>query len=164
MKKSILKLSAIALIACGSFTTLQSCKSGPKDADIQAAIQTTASSYPGLSATVKDGVATLTGTASDEASKVAFENAVKGVAGVKSVVNNITVAPAPAPAPVEITADDPLSKGLKDVTASFPTVQASVADGVVTLTGELKRSELPMLMKTVNSLKPKKIENKITLK
>ncbi|RYF93460.1 MAG: BON domain-containing protein [Chitinophagaceae bacterium] len=164
MKKSILKFSAVALIVSGSFTTLQSCKSGPKDADIQAAIETSASSYPGLSASVKDGVATLSGTAPDEAAKVAFENSVKGVAGVKSVVNNITVAP-PAPvAPVEITADDPLSKGLKDVTAAFPTVQAAVADGVVTLTGELKRSELPMLMKTVNSLKPKKVENKITLK
>jgi hyperosmotically inducible periplasmic protein len=165
MKKSILKLSAITLIALGSLTAMQSCKSGPKDADIQASIQTTASAYPGLSATVKDGVATLTGTAPDEASKSAFETAVKGVAGVKSVVNNIIVAPPPPPpAAVEITADDPLSKGMKDVTASFPTVQASVADGVVTLTGELKRSELPMLMKTVTSLKPKKIENKITLK
>jgi len=164
MKKSILKFSAIALLACASFTGLESCKSKPKDADIQAAISAKSSAYPGLSATVTDGVATLTGTASDNASKTAFENDVKAVEGVKSVVNNITVAAPPAPAAVEVTPDDPLTKGLTDATKDFPTVQATVTQGVVTLTGDLKRSELPALMKSINSLKPKKIENKLTLK
>ena len=164
MKKSILQFSAILLLTATSLTGFQSCKSKPKDADIQAAIATKASTYPGLTATVNDGVATLSGTATDEASKVAFENDVKAVEGVKSVVNNITVTPPAAAAPVEITPDDPLAKGLVDATKDFPTVQATVTNGVVTLTGELKRSELPNLMKAVNSLKPKKIEQKLTLK
>jgi osmotically-inducible protein OsmY len=163
MKKSILKLSAIVLLACASFASLESCKGKPKDADIESAILTKSTSYPGLNATVKDGVATLTGTTTDEAAKSGFESAVKGVEGVKSVVNNIVVAPAPQSAPVEITADDPLSNGVKDATKDFPTVNATIADGVITLTGELKRSQLPMLMKSLNSLKPKKIENKLTL-
>ena len=165
MKKSIRKLSAIVLLACASFTFLESCKGKPKDADIESAILTKSTSYPGLNATVKDGVATLTGTATDEAAKSGFETAVKSVEGVKSVVNNIVITPpAPQSAAVEISADDPLSKGLKDATKDFPTVNAIVADGVVTLTGELQRSQLPMLMKSINSLKPKKIENKLTLK
>jgi hyperosmotically inducible periplasmic protein len=163
MKKSFLRFSAIVLIASSSVVGIQSCKSGPKDADIQTAIETQSASYPGLSATVKDGVATLSGTATDEAAKTGFENAVKGVKGVKSVVNNITVAPPAATAPVEITADDPLSQGLTDATKDFPSVKATVSDGVVTLTGSLKRSQLPALMKSINSLKPKKIDNKLTL-
>jgi hyperosmotically inducible periplasmic protein len=165
MKKSILHFTAILLIAGTSITGFQSCKSKPKDADIQTAIAAKASTYPGLTASVTDGVATLTGTATDEASKVAFENDVKAIEGVKSVVNNIIVAPAPAAAaPVEITADDPLTKGLADATKDFPTVQATATNGVVTLTGELERSKLPALMKSINSLKPKKVEQKLTLK
>lgn len=165
MKKTVLNLSAILLLVCGSFTSLQSCKSGPKDADIQSAIAAKSATYPGLSATVKDGVATLTGTATDETSKTAFESDVKSIEGVKSVVNNITVAaPAPAAATVEVSADDPISKGLTDATKDFPGVQATVTQGVVTLTGEIKRSQLPTLMKSINTLNPKKIENKLTLK
>ena len=165
MKKSFLHFSAIILLAGVSFTSLESCKSTPKDADIEAAIVSKSTSYPGLSATVKDGVATLSGTASDEATKVAFENDVKGIEGVKSVVNNISVAPpAQAAAPVEIAADDPIAKGLADATKDFPTVTATVNDGIVTLTGELERSKLPTLMKSINSLKPKKVEQKLTLK
>jgi hypothetical protein len=163
MKRLIFRFSAATFIVFSSFTALQSCKSGPKDADIQSAIETQSAAYPGMSATVKDGVATLSGTATDEAARTSFENAVKGIEGVKSVVNNVTVAPAQTTAPVEITADDPLSKGLTDATKDFPGVQATVADGVVTLTGTLKRSQLPALMKSINSLKPKKIENKLTL-
>jgi hyperosmotically inducible periplasmic protein len=163
MKKSVLHLSAIVLLACGSFTSLQSCKSGPKDADIQSAIAAKSATYPGLSATVKDGVATLTGTATDESSKTAFESDVKSIEGVKSVVNNISVAPPAPTAPVQVSADDPISKGLTDATKDFPGVQATVTQGVVTLTGEIKRSQLPTLMKSINTLKPKKIENKLTL-
>ncbi|HTE28093.1 BON domain-containing protein [Flavitalea sp.] len=164
MKKSILHFSAIIFLAGASFISLESCKSKPKDADIEAAIVSKSTSYPGLSATVKDGVATLTGTASDEATKIAFENDVKGIEGVKSVVNNISVAPPQAAAPVEIAADDPIAKGLADATKDYPTVTATVNNGVVTLTGELERSKLPALMKSINTLKPKKVEQKLTLK
>jgi hyperosmotically inducible protein len=165
MKKSILQLSAIILLAGASFTSLESCKSKPKDADIEAAIVSKSTSYPGLSATVKDGVATLSGTAADESTKVAFENDVKAIEGVKSVVNNVVVAPAAqTTAPVEVAADDPIAKGLADATKDFPTVTATVNNGVVTLTGDLERSKLPMLMKSINSLKPKKVEQKLTLK
>jgi hyperosmotically inducible protein len=165
MKKSILRFSSIILLAGASFTSLESCKSKPKDADIEAAIVSKSTSYPGLSAIVKDGVATLSGTAQDESTKMAFENDVKGIEGVKSVVNNVVIAPpAQAAAPVEIAADDPIAKGLADATKDFPTVTATVNNGVVTLTGELERSKLPTLMKSINTLKPKKVEQKLTLK
>ncbi len=162
MKSTLMKHSAAILIFTASIFVLDACKSKPKDADIQSAIAAQASAYPGLSASVNDGVATLSGTATDPSQKDAFEAAVKNIEGVKSVVNNITVAPPPAP--VEIAADDPLTKGVTDATKDFPGVTATVKDGVITLTGELSRSRLPALMQSLNSLKPKKIDNKLTLK
>jgi hypothetical protein len=84
--------------------------------------------------------------------------------GVKSVVNNTTVAPPPAPAPVTIAADDALVKGVADATKDFKDVKATVNDGVITLTGEIKRSDLKTLMQSLNTLKPKKIDNKLVIK
>jgi hypothetical protein len=46
----------------------------------------------------------------------------------------------------------------------YPGVSATIQDGVVTLTGEIKRADLQKLMKSLNTLKPKKIENKLTIK
>jgi hypothetical protein len=53
---------------------------------------------------------------------------------------------------------------VRDATKDYPTVVATVADGVITLTGEISKASLPKLMMTLNSLKPKKIENKLTTK
>jgi osmotically-inducible protein OsmY len=155
-------------IIAGAFfmSTLVSC--GVKDSTITEAITTKAQTVPELAslhATVNDGVVTLTGECKDEASKTASENAVKEIKGVKSVINNCTIAPPPQlPAPVVISADDPLMKGVSDAIKDFPAVKADVQDGVVTLTGEIKRSALQGLMKTLNTLKPKKIVNQLTIK
>jgi hyperosmotically inducible periplasmic protein len=88
MKKSLLKLSAITMLACATFVGFESCKGKPKDADLESAISAKASSYPGLTASVKYGVATLSGTNTDETAKSGFEAEVKTIEGVKSVVNN----------------------------------------------------------------------------
>lgn len=103
-----------------------SCK--PKDADIKAAIETSVSSLAtgvnGVVFDVKDGVATISGEAKDEVTKDALATAVAAVKGVKSVVNNVTVAappPAPVAAPVvETTTIDTATQqkvkdGLKDI-------------------------------------------------
>jgi hypothetical protein len=79
-----------------------------------------------------------------------------------------TTAPAetttPAPAPVEISVDTTLQKGVADATKDYPGVKAQVNNGEITLTGEIQRSKLPDLMKTLNSLRPKKINNNLTIK
>ena len=49
-------------------------------------------------------------------------------------------------------------------TAFIPGVKADVVNGEITLTGEIKRSDLPALMKALNSLQPKKINNQLTIK
>lgn len=75
-----------------------------------------------------------------------------------------TVTIAPPPPPVEIAADTSLQMGLRDATKNFPDVKATTEDGVVTLTGNIKRDQLPALMQSVNSLHPKKINNNLTIK
>ena len=76
----------------------------------------------------------------------------------------VTPAPEPAPAPVVISADDSLRTGITDATKDFPGVTATVNNGEITLTGEVTRSRLPTLMQSLNSLRPKKINNNLTIK
>lgn len=139
---------------------------GPKDADIQKEITAKLTELPGVSVTVEKGVATISGTCKDDAFKQNAESIVKGIKGVKSVVNNCEI-PAPEPvvaAPVEINPDAVLTTSVNEVVKTYSGVTASVKDGVVTLTGDIKRSQLQNLIKSVQELKPKKVENKLTIK
>ena len=149
---------------------LGSCK--PKDADVKTAIEEKIKSLPnvsGISVDVKDGVATLNGSSADDATKTQIENAIKDIKGVQSVADNITVTP-PVVVPtstntpaVSISADDVLTKGVADAVKDFPGVTAAVKDGVVSLTGSIKKTSLPTLFMALNALKPKKVENKLSL-
>lgn len=73
--------------------------------DIQAKIKgETALTQQNIQVSVVNGVATLNGTVSDEASRALAANDSGTVSGVKTVINNLTVqsaAATPAPAPVE---------------------------------------------------------------
>lgn len=160
----ILKLiPALVLFASLSFTGC-----APKDADVKASIEKTLKDNPstsGVMVMVTDGVATLSGEVADAAAQTSLEASVKGIKGVKSVTNNTTVTPPVVPvAPVEIATADVLTQSVMDATKDFVGVTAAVADGVVTLTGEIKKEQLPKLMMALNSLNAKKIENKLTIK
>lgn len=139
-----------------------SCKGKPKDADIQAAVVTALQSTPGVSADVKEGVATLTGAVATQADKDAAENAAKVTAGVKSVVNNITVTPPPPPpppaAPVPAPADAALKTAVDGIVKDFPGITADVKDGVITITGESKADRWKKLKIALDGLKPKKVD------
>ncbi len=157
-------LMAIAIVTTTGFI---SCK--PKDADVQAAVETKLKTKPDManaSVDVKDGVATISGECKDETCKADCEKMAQEVKGVKSVVNNLSIAAPPPPpaAAVVISPDETLSKAVMDATKDFATVKADVKDGVITLTGNIKKADLPKLMMTLNSLKPQKIENKLTVK
>jgi hypothetical protein len=67
-------------------------------------------------------------------------------------------------APVKIESDDVLKNGVKDATKDFPGVTATVNNGEITLTGEINRDRLQILMQSLNSLHPKKINNNLTIK
>lgn len=153
----------LAIIMVALMVGFVSCK--PKDADIKTAIEQAISGIPDASGAiidVKDGVATISGEFKDDAARVAAEAAAKAVKGVKSVVNVGTLAVVAAP--VEISADAALIASVADAVKDFATVKADVLDGVVTLTGEIKKTDLPKLMMSLNALKPKKVDNKLTVK
>lgn len=156
--KKLLALIAIVVFAFA----MPACKSKVSDADVKTAVDAKFQANPdlaGLTATVAEGVVTVTGDVKDDATKAAVEAALKDVKGVKSVVNNTLIPPPPV-----ITADDPLTTAVKDAIKDSPTVMADVKDGVVTLTGEIKKADLPKLMQKVNATRPKKVENKIVIK
>jgi len=144
---------------------LFACKHKPTDDELRQELSGKLSAIStGVSANVSDGIVTLSGDCPDENCKIASESAAKEVKGVKQVVNNIAVTP-PAPPPVvTISGDDSLKNALTAVTNDFKTVTTAVNDGVVTLTGEIKRSDLTKLMQRVSALKPKRIENKLQIK
>ena len=165
MNKRINPLLAIPLAMFILIASVISCKQKTTDADIKTAVDNSIaanSNLGGAHTDVKDGVVTLSGEVKDEAAKTSAEEAAKGVNGVKSVVNNLTVAPPPAP--VVITADDPLKVSVDATIKAYTGVNATVQAGVVTLTGEIKKADLQKLMMALNTLKPKKIENKLTIK
>ena len=140
-----------------------SCNSKTSDADVKTAVDNAIAANAGpstVSTSVNDGVVTLSGEVKDEATKTAAETAARGVNGVKSVTNNLSV----TPPPVVITADDPLKASIDNTVKAYPGVSASIQDGIVTLTGEIKRADLQKLMMELNTLKPKSIENKLTIK
>lgn len=132
---------------------------GPKDADIKANIDQAITGVQGVTVDVANGVATISGEFADEAAKSSTEALVRGVKGVKSVVNNATVTP-----PVVISPDEALKANVDAALKEFSTLTADVKDGVVTLTGEIQRSALPRVMQALSALNPKKIENKATVK
>ena len=147
-------LPALILVATLAFT---GCK--PKDADIKASVEKSLKESPATASVmvmVNEGVATLSGEVPDEATKAAMDAKVKAVKGVKSVQDNTTV-PAPA-APVQITADDPLQNAVRDATKDFPEVTASVADGVISVTGEITAARWKTLKMALDGLQPRKVE------
>ena len=160
--KAFRLVSMLALIlALGVATT--SCKK-VKDADVQAAAQTALAANPDLSdvsVAVLNQVATLSGTVKDDAAKAYAESTVVAVENVKSVVNNVKVVP---PAPDFTAIDAALNAGLVDALKDHAKVKAEVKDGVVTLTGEIRKKDLPTLMQKVNALNPQQVVNNITVK
>ncbi len=140
----------------------------PKDSTIQKDITDKFASTPecaGATATVTDGVATLTGEVKDDMCKSTAETTAKNVKGVKSVVNDLTVTPPPPPpTATTVTPDNSMNQGVTDATKDFPTVKATVNNGQITLTGSIKRADLPRLMQSLSSLHPSKINNQLTIK
>ena len=164
MKQFNVKLLVIMLVFFAG-TNLISCKGKTSDSDIQKSFNEKSKSDGRLSnitATVNDAVITLSGQCADEACKTSAQQSASELKGVKSVVNNITVTPMPAP--VEISPDNTLQTGVNDATKDFPGVKATVTNGEITLTGEIKKDRLPVLMQALHSLNSKKINNNLIIK
>lgn len=157
MKKQFTSVSLIALLALAIGFT--SCKKKVKDADIKAAIETALKADPMAVKTmvdVKDGIATITGECKDDACKSHCYDLVTAIKGVKSVVNNCTVAPLPMPV---VNADDEaLTKGLADALKDQSGLQYAIKEGKIVLMGQISKAKWMILKPTLDKLKAKGYE------
>lgn len=158
MKKlttSILLMGVLALAI-----SFNSCKGKMKDADIKAAVETALKADP-MSAstmvTVDKGVATITGECKDDACKAHCAELVKGIKGVKEVVNNCTIAAPPVAPPVSLATvlDDAtrlkVIDGLKDIIG----VSVEFSGDKAILLGEVTKADRMKIMQTLASAKVK---------
>jgi hyperosmotically inducible periplasmic protein len=160
-----------ALVGISIFLTLGmlACKKGPDDAAITSSVKAKLAADTSLAGSTinvdtKDGAVTLSGMVNSDGDKAKAEQIAKGVEGVKSVTNNLTVKP---PAPVVTISPDTQLK--TDVMAALTKygitgVTVEVANGEVTLTGDIARAKLQDAMKAANEAHPKKVNNRMNIK
>lgn len=127
--------SVVAVTALSLALSVAGCKSAPApktdDATLGAAVQSRLTSDSALStepiqSSVQNGIATLNGTVSNDAARSLAAADTAQVAGIKTVVNNLSVAPpaaaaapAPVPEPVPAPVEAPKAKE-KKAAASKP--------------------------------------------
>jgi len=140
---------------------------GKSDADLTKAVsdKLAADKITGVNATVKDGVATLSGEVADVTVKTKAENSAKAVEGIKSVTNNLTLKPLPTPEPPAMDdkkLEGTVSEAIKKL--GITTVTVSVTGGDVTLSGDVPKDKLASVMQAVSATNPKHITNKLNVK
>jgi len=151
------KILSMAMVSAVLVSGTVACKSKISDADLKTKVETAIQSNPNVQVDVKDGVVTLNGTASSEEEKTRMADAAKtaDAKGVKSVVNNIVVN---APQIEVNTNTDDLTAKVQAFTKDFPTVKTTVADGIITVTGELEQARVQALKMGLDALNPKKVD------
>lgn len=154
-------LMGVAVMATLAFV---SCK--PKDADVKTAIEAVLKADPMMTGTtvdVKDGVATLSGECKDDACKAACEKAVAAVKGVKSVVNNCTIAPPPPPPPASITTtlDEATMQKVKDGLKDLQGITLTFEGDKAVLAGEVTKDNRKKIMQMLMAAKVKSDVSKL---
>ena len=160
-----MKIKLLPILAIASVLLLVAC--GKSDSDLQKAAsdKLSADQITGVTVAVKDGTATLTGEVKDITVKTKAEADVKGVEGIKTVNNNLTLKPlAPAPTPMgdDKMMEGTISENLKKANVTGVTV--AVSNGEVTLTGEIPKADLAKAMQAASAANPKKINNQLKTK
>ena len=158
--------SAVGIVLLAAL--LSGCNRGPSDETLTQNVRAKLSADPALAAeainvNTASGVVTLSGTVKNDANKSRAEQLARGVEGVKQVTNNLTARPAPTPI---IAQDDPLKTQVAANLAKYGItgITVTVANGEVTLTGDIPRAKLQDAMKAANEAHPKKVNNKLTIK
>ena len=153
------------ILAAGMALVLFAC--GPKDEQIAELAKTSINTIaPNIGVDVKDGKLTLTGEVESEELKAKIEETAKAIKGVKELASSLTVKPkGPTPQELAAMADSALGTSISQALTvlNIPGLAASVKDSVITLTGNVKRSQLMLVMKAASDLGPKKVENQLTI-
>ena len=133
-----------------------SCK--PKDAEIKANVEKALKADPmmeGTTVDVKDGVVTIGGECKDDACKAHCEETAKAVKGVKSVVNNCTIAPPPPPPPASLstTIDAAKMQQVRDGLKDMPGVTVEFVGDKAVLKGAVTDKQRLTIMQLLASAK-----------
>lgn len=137
---------------------------GRSDADVQKAVQDklAAENITGVTVSVKDGVASLSGEVADVTVKARAETAAKSVEGVKSVNNGLSMKPLPVATPA---ASDKALKGIIEENwrkAGCTGATVEVKDGIATLSGAVPDDKFAQCVMIANEVKPKSVQNNLT--
>jgi osmotically-inducible protein OsmY len=136
---------------------------GKSDADISKAVtdKLKADGVTGVTATVKDGVVTLTGEVADVTVKSKAEASAKSVEGVKSVTNSVTTKPLPTatPAAADPALTGKITEDLKKAGCTGATV--TVVNGKVTGTGEVPSAKYATCIQTIQQSGITGIDNQL---
>ena len=146
--------AAATLAACG----------GRSDADLKTEAESALKGDPATAnviVEVNDAVATVTGEVADDAAKAKAAELAK-VEGIRSVLNNITVAAAPPPL---ASADDSTLKTKVEEALKAQgcgTVTVTVDSGTVTLSGKVTQEQFPVCIMSAQQSK-RKVVNKLEI-
>lgn len=127
---------------------------GNTDEDIQQSVQEKIKDQQGVTASVQDGVVTLSGNCEGENCAENIASQVKEVNGVKEVKNEISS---------EQETDLTLRTSVHEVISKYEGVEADVAAGVVVLRGIINRDQVQPLITEIENLQPKKIDNQLAI-
>ena len=160
-----MRIKLFSVVALVGVLLLAAC--GKSDSDLQKAAsdKLSSDSISGVTVAVKDGTATLTGEVKDVTVKTKAEADVKGIEGIKTVNNNLTLiplAPAPTPMGADKTMEGTINENLKKANVTGVTV--SVSNGEVTLSGEIPKADLAKAMQAASSTNPTKVNNQLKTK
>jgi len=157
-----MKFKALTILTLAVALFLSAC--GKSDADITKAVneKLAADKVTGVTASVKDGVVTLTGEVADITVKNRAENAAKTAEGQKSVVNSLTLKPLPTPVPAPA---DPMLKGkVEEALKKAGCTGATVATngGTVTLTGTVPGAKFAECVQVAQQSGATNVDNQLT--
>jgi len=162
MKKTI-TMAALAIAV--SFASV-SCKKKVSDADLQTQATTVVTSTPTATVEIKEGVAHLSGTFPDQASKDAAITQLKAIKGVKDVHDMAKVETPVASIPIENASmvDPAVQQKVKDAVKDFPSVNVEVVNNELTLTGNVSAAQARKIKESVDALKVGKVNFNYTVK
>jgi len=150
MKKYLLFVSSILFLGCKS-----------QDKDIKQAIAVHAKEelmFAGINYIVTNGTVTLTGNCPSQELKNKLVKRIQSTSGVKSVIDKTVIGS------VVLDHDFVLKQKIDSVLCRYAAVESSVKNGVVVLTGNLKKDQSEQLLQSLNRLSIKNIVNNLSSK
>ena len=157
-----MKIKFLTILSLAIVLLMGAC--GKSDADLTKAAtdKLVADKVTGVTAAVKDGVATLSGEVADITVKTKAEASVKTVEGIKSVdVSKVTTKPLPVatPAAVDPALTGKITEDLKKAGCTGASV--SVMNGKVTVTGEVPNAKYGQCIQTIQQSGITGIDNQL---